>query len=584
MIVREGVDDPQRALLNGIDPTNYALDEKKAERFKQEVVALMPMIEAQRVTLEERWNAQHHCWARKNTDTSRFYVGTNDAFFPVGFSNVETAVAYLQQQLFPAGPKFALRPANPMIPPAVLQKWSALMTYFLYISKMERKFPMFSRQAAVFGPTVVKNVWREESVISYVPKLDPQTGQITPGGQELTLYKGPTFQVVDILSFYVYPIFGFQDLQEAEIVYEKIDRDFRDIQALEGSVYLGTARLQNSQEMSQNSRDAIRRNTNRDFRMEPYGISTYQIRSPNLFTLNEVWCKFDLYGNGYRIPCKAVVANDIVLELRQNPYWHQRYPYRMWRWIEHQDHIYGMSGLELVTTEQSTLNAVMNQGLDALLFQVNQMVAVDMDRYQGSSSNFEMVPLAFMPFSGGGPVKEAFEFVKPENSFNEALEGANILAGSIQDSFGTPAPMQGKLSNKERTADEVERVIQGASTKIGMQARNLSLDIMQGWLEDSFLLAQQFITEDMDFKVTGMPAVHMDRESAVQEVFWQWLTTPESDAYMQQQAQQQAQQMAERQAQAEGQMTRGSPGDAGQPSPGQGLGEGEGVGSGGGPG
>jgi hypothetical protein len=588
--ILENVDDPQKAQMVGIDPQNYALDEEKVSRFKKEIVSLFPMIEAQRVPMEERWNRYHHVWARKNTSDSRFYTGVNDAYFPVGFANVETLVAYLTTNLFQAGPKFALRGLSPMTPPQVIQKLSTLMTYYIHQANMELMWPQFVRQGVVMGPTVVKNVWRDEHQRVYKPQIvmGPNGPQVQPVQDEITLYKGPTFQVVDMLAFYCYPYYEL-DLDRCQILYEKIDRDFRDIQNLENrGVYLGTERLKNSQEMAQNSRDAIRRNVNMDFRTQPYGLSRYQIRDPNVFTLNEVWCWFDLNGDGYRIPCKAVVANDIVIELRQNPFWTQRPPYRMWRAIQHQDHIWGMGVMEIIEHHQYTLNAIINQALDANLFQTNQMVAIDGDRYQGLLSEFEMVPASMIPFSTGAPVQDAIQFLKPENTAAEAFSVANIVAGSMQDSIGTPPVTQGKFSNKERTATEVNAVGAGASIKIDVMVRNLALSILQTWLEDSFALTQQFCQADMDFKITGMPPIQLSPSDVNQSPLFQWLTAQEADAYMQQQAQAMA--MAQAQQQATGRRAIGSgnePHTSGQQTPAgpsEGLGTGSDVGSSGGPG
>lgn len=560
MITTEGYEEAQEAQTEGIDPHNYANDEGVVSRFLEDVVSNFSAIEAQRQLLENNWNEYHHVWARKNTANSRFYTGVNDAYFPIAFSNIETLVAYMSSQLFPDGPKFAIRATNPMVPPAVIQKLTALFEYFIYIAKLELNFTDFIRQGVVFGPTVVKNVWRDQAMRVYKPKqvpvtdeagnqlMDPSNGtpmmRTVPQAEEIVKYRGPTFQVVDMLSLYLYP-FDARELEECSIIYEKIDRDVRRIKALEGKVYLNTDKLDEASARS-NQTNGDSRDQNRDFRTAPYGLSRNQITDKNRVTINEIWCDFDLYGDGYLVPCKAVTVGDVVLEIRQNPYWHQHPPYRLWRAIKHMDHIYGMGWMEIGAHHQYTMNAIINQALDANLFQTNQMMAVDADRYQGRLADIEVTPLNVLPFSGPGAVEDAIKFFKPDNTAAEAFAVANIVAGNLQDSFGTPPVIQGKFTNKERTATEVNAVAQGASVRIDTMVRNLALQIMQTWLEDSFVLCQQFCPDDLDFKATGMPPIHLNRNDVLMTPFFQWLTAAESDKYMaMMQQQQQQQQMAE---------------------------------------
>lgn len=587
-MVNEGIDDPQKALANGIDPTNYALDADKSKRFEEDIAYLFKQIEAQRVPLEQKWNEYHHVWARKNTTESRFYTGVNDAYFPVAFSNVETLVAYVASQLFQAGPKFAIKAPNMMTPPQLIQKFSALFDYFLHVCNLESNFNDFTRQGMNYGPSIVKNVWRDERESIFKPQVvqsqnedgspafhpatmndgitpHPMANQpvteIQPVEEEISTYLGPTFRVVDMLSIYLYP-FQARELDECEIIYEKIDKDFRDLKAAEtAGYYLGVDRLKTGESINSSRDTSSQRDANQDVRNAPHGLSANQIKDKNKVTINEVWCKFDLYGTGKKIACKAVYSNSVLIELRQNPYWKQKPPYRLFRGIKHMDHIYGMGWMEIGAHHQYTMNAVINQALDANLFQTNQMMAINADRYQGRLADIQMVPLGVLPFSGEEPVQDAFEFHKPENTAAEAFAVANIVAGNLQDSFGTPPVTQGKFTNKERTATEVNAVASGASTRIDFMVRQLAL-IMQWWMEDSFAHLQQFCPDDLDFKVTGSPAIHFNREDTLLMPFMQWLTKPESDAWQQQQMQQQAmdQQMAENQLQ--------SAPKGGQPGPG----------------
>lgn len=73
----------------------------------------------------------------------------------------------------------------------------------------------------------------------------------------------------------------------------------------------------------------------------------------------------------------AVVCADHVLSIRQNPFFHQDFPYLVWRVIDVQDQFYGQGLVESVEHHQYALNALLNQSLDAVVFQTNHIVVVN---------------------------------------------------------------------------------------------------------------------------------------------------------------------------------------------------------------
>jgi hypothetical protein len=259
--------------------------------------------------------------------------------------------------------------------------------------------------------------------------------------------------------------------------------------------------------------------------------------------MTQVWAKFDLYGTGDIVDCKATVVEGVVIELRQNPIKQQIPPYRIWSPYNTGRHIYKMGMCEIMRVMVYILNAVMNQMLDANLFQTNQMMAIDTNRYQGRPSDIEISPFSILPMGGVGPVKDAVQFFKPEMNLQQTILAANMIAANIQDSVAASTTMQGKFSGKERTKGEVELVAGAAMAGVSAMVRSVAVNLLAKWFEDSLELERQYRDPTDSMRISGAPPFEFPFEDRIHTYWIRILTTPEAEQYKQAQAMQ-AQQAA----------------------------------------
>lgn len=518
-----------------IDHVNYALDPQTEQRFRVDVLDLLPKIEDQRGTLEDLWGECEDIWLRKNNGQSQYYTGINNAYMPTGFRAIETHVQHVMSQLFPL--IFAVVPKQMMTPPEIIRRATALLEHDSLQASIEEQFEVFIRQAFVYGWVVEKTVWKEETKRNY--KLINNAGMMELGSSGVhRTYSGPTFEVIDPYDIYIHP-FDARDIRSAEIVHQYIRMDVRTIRKNDAGLqnnprlpFLGTDRL-NTENRKQTRRNGEEK---KDLRNEKYGLQKNQIDSPFERTACQVWAKFDLYGNGEIVDCKATVIDGVVVELRQNPLKCQEPPYRIWSPFNTGRHIYRLGLAEIMRVLVYILNAIINQMLDANLFQTNMMMAIDTNRYQGRPSDIEIAPFTVFPMGGIGPVKDAVQFFKPEMNLQQTLLAANLVATTIQDSVAAQASIQGKYSSKERTKGEVDTVTAAAMTGVSAMVRSLSINVLAKWFEDSLELERQYRDPLEILKISGMPDFAFPFEDREHDYWVRILTTPEAEQFKMAQA------------------------------------------------
>lgn len=537
--------------LTLIDHRNYADNEETLERFKDDILSKLPQIEAQREELENLWSECEDIWLRKNNEQSRYYTGINDAYMPTGFRAIETHVQHVMGQLFPL--IFAVIPKQPFTPPQAIQNATSLMEHDALQADIEGKFEPFIRNAFIYGWCVEKTVWKEETKRNY--QLAIQNGEmvLAAGIKPIKVYCGPTFEVLDPYDVYIHP-FDAESIEAAEIVHQYIRTNIQNLRKNDAELsgnprapFLNVAKL-NSEGKSEERRTGEEK---KQIRNEKYGLNRDQIKDKSSRTMTQVWAKFDLYNTGDIVDCKATVVEGIVIELRQNPIRQQKPPYRIWSPYNTGRHIYKMGMCEIMRVMVYILNAVMNQMLDANLFQTNQMMAIDVNRYQGRPSDIEMSPLSILPFGGVGPVKDAVSFFKPQMDLQQTILAANMIAANIQDSVAASTTMQGKFSGKERTKGEVELVAGAAMAGVSAMVRSISVNLLAKWFEDALELERQYRDPMDSMRISGAPPFEFPFEDRIFTYWIRVLTTPEAEQYKQAQAMQAQQQMQMEQMDAE---------------------------------
>lgn len=518
-----------------IDDTNYADDDTVVARVRDEVLTLLPQVRSQRLKIQELWERYYQVWAAKHK--FRLYEGRSDLYFPIARKIVEQHVAGIKMQVFPATDAFWVAPSEaPRLPEEeqmlALQSRSiaATMRHDIEQARVERWLDMFIRQGLIYGTSVVKSFWHAKTTRNYRlrrKKLPDGSGYVNMVDEEdLILYEGPTFKVVNLLDWYIHPI-TCTDIEEARMIFEDMAVDLNHLKSMEEEgVYYGVDRLLKRQEQGgANDQSKATGEAYKDMKLSSYGVTVGQIKEEkkHAWKLTEIWCQFALKEDGPECACKIVVADDIVLEVRQNPFYRQRPPYRAWKVIDLQDVFYGQGLIESIEHQQYALNAMLNQTLDAVIFQTNHIIVVNTSLLAQAPETLRIAPRAVWKTSANP--NEVVAIVRPPDNSQAAFNTANLLASTMQDTAGMPPVMQGKMASKEATAEEIKQVSAGGQTGQSSIIKNLEAQVMSPLMHDWYALEQQFRPTSTMIKVSGLPNVNVDPNALTLDWQFRWMVS-----------------------------------------------------------
>jgi len=507
-----------------IDPQNYAKTNKVADRARDEICALLPSIRAQRATIEERWNRLDKLWQGKHE--VRLYNGQSDVYVPMARKVVETHISHAVTQIFPANQLFFIEGISP---PQQLKiqhraQVAALIEHDIEQAKIKQWMPMFLRQGFIKGCSVIKNHWKINRSTNYKKKevegfLGEKTLTVEP--TTVNLYEGPTFDIVDLYRWHIHPITA-KSIDDARIIFEDLDVDWTHLKSMErAGVYSGVDRIK---ELANQSEGTVASNRNRRTESDGYTVED-QIKE-NRYRLTEIWGKFDLYGTGEVIPCKIVVVANVILEIRQNPFFHQRPPYRAWRVTDRIDNFYGQGILENIESLQYVFNAMINQGVDNANWQMNPLIVVNKAQLASNPSDLAIAPRAFI-YTWADP-SQTIHFERPPETYQIAFNVANLISGMLQDIGGAPPVMQGKAGSRGQTATEASILQEGAGAFTNIVATKIEAEVLSPMLQDFYMLEQQFRSESTYVKITGQPPVQISPADIVGDYMFNWHVSTEA--------------------------------------------------------
>lgn len=517
-----------------LDPKNYAGNPSVEDRVRRTVLNTLDHVRKQRTRINEIWERLYKVYLGKHD--IRLYKGHSDVFVPMTTKIVETGVSQTKPQLFPEAQTLMVEPTDELS--AELQPGVQLtLEHDVEQAKVRQKMDLMLRLAFIYGPAVVKSRWLKRTVTNRkrVRTFDateqqnfsifgPVQEDTTIEPHEVAVYEGPTFEVVDPLRFYVHPITA-RDIDDARLVWEDITVDWNHLKGMEeAGIYKEVGRVRDLAAGDQRDARSPEIDGERDTRLNFYGYSAAEMarEEPARFRLTEIWGKFDLYGTGRLIDCKIVAVGDVILEVRQNPLFSNRPPYRMSRVFELMDNVYGRGIVEQLEHMQYAFNALVNQAMDSGAMQINPPIGVDINRLNGELGDLTIAPLALLPTLG--PPRETFSFFRPPNTMETALNLANVFAGFMQDMGFSPPIAQGKTGGRDLSATEADILRSGAGAFTSNMAAKFEADILTPMLHDWYLLEQQFSPRERTLKITGTPPVRINRQDLVGDYTFKWYT------------------------------------------------------------
>lgn len=318
------------------------LAEDRKEAFVAWLADELSALKAAHQQKVEQWRDQEKAYRAQPLGTQTFpFVGASGDVVPLVASGVDPIHARLDTGIFKNDPWFSIKglKSNVVDNIAALETW--VNFYARHKLNLRRVVTPRLLELVKHGTCVFKTVYDRESynTRTYDKKWKPIK-------KKVTRYSGPRVFGVSLADFLVPP--GYQDLQDCHIVAERQRVTYGELRIQEESGKLTNCEKVKDQETTQK--------TDLDDERAISAQHEDTVRGKSHIEIFEVWCKYDINGDG--IPENIVATfhepTRTLLQLRYNWLFSQRYPYTMIPYTLTNDSLYGLGVAEMIKPFQDT--------------------------------------------------------------------------------------------------------------------------------------------------------------------------------------------------------------------------------------
>lgn len=506
---------------------NYAEWEPLKLWVAQELTPVLDETRAQRLVIESEWD-EISKMAQMQHGPGRRYYGRSDMVLPIYRRERDKLVSALSKGLFPSEDYFDVQDRRTG-DPSVAAPVKFYMQWELERNARVRAFiKPFLYNFVDFGTAVMKFWYRKELKPRGVKEA---TGLKIPGLESISSMKKTKVEGLAVSPrrlnyWYLYP-WTAESLDEAQVVFEDIDVSAEYLRKMERlKRYVNVEKAINNFNQSDH---ALRRQSAlaaRGLPDIPSHVSDLAL-SP---TLTEVWTFAKLPRSEYMdwenendpVPVRIVLAGDVILEARRNPFFHQQTPYVVARSNWEPGVFYGsgmgatMKALQLLATD------FMNQTNDNGILGLNPITLINPGLMQGPPR----------PFAPGVPwlvadVDKAVRFERPPtDQVSMGIQMANLLIGMAQQSSSAP-PDQSTRSQGSKTATGMQILQRNAAIPLQDSVEDIELDVMVPMLMRSFHNAVQFRDQQVMAAVAGQQ-MQIDPEMLAIDADFTWMASSQT--------------------------------------------------------
>jgi hypothetical protein len=471
---------------------NYASDPEIRQFILTEFVPLIDQTRIYRISLEDEWSEIGSMNRMKHT-SKRKYMGRSDMYFPIYKRERQKFVSQLSRGLFPSDDYFDCVNGDESNPDPEAGK--RVKHYMQWEMERNAKFRTlikpFLAQLADYGTSPLKFWYRKDLSYQGGSKKPTIPGLPMMYGMNKVIREGLAVSARKLQYWYVWPPTA-ESLDDASLIFEDIDVPQSYVERM-GK----TGRWENIDEVS-SAAIVPRHQLTRNEMLQQQGVAptlnTGISTSGSIVTVTEVWTFMILPSAEYvegepddcAIPVRIVLINGIPVEVRRNPFFHQKPPYAVARMGHEAGFFYGDGQGRLMQPFQVMINDLFNQTNDNGIMSLNPVALINPGMMVGPPR----------PLAPGVPwyVSDVDKAVKwdrpPIDTAQYGIQHSQMLVGMAQDVGGAPP---------DRSAQS-----RGAKTATGMQV-----------LQRNAMLPLQDVTEDIENDVM-VPVLWGGWKNAVQ--------------------------------------------------------------------
>lgn len=514
--------------------TNFADKQESKDWLRDNVLGLLTTVRDDRFVQHQEWGKIRRM-ANLVKDDTQCYVGQSDAYLPVYKKALETKVSHISRGLFPTDTYIDVSSPDPQFELSVPGVKAWMMHQMERSAKLRSELKPFLRSLNNYGLGVAK-VWWEKPVnpikTSRMTKL-PDIAQMlyTYGDAQPWTTEGARFKARSVFSWYIWPT-TVNSIEEASLVFE-------DIQVSKQFVLdMGKKGIwKNVEQIWQTTNNENQANAVQEQLSEVTGSAqtAIDVRQGDLASwviITECWLRMPvpahLYAKneevGCAVPVKAIFSGGQLIEVRRNPFWHQKPPYVMQRLNEDSDSFYTVGMGRTMQGVQGLINDFINQTNDNGIYGLNPILKVNPNLIVGPLEPLAPGRMFYLTDPKG------MEFDRPPiEQMQYGIMITNQLITYANDMGGSPAVLQGSGAQGGAKTATGSQILQG-NVKGELQdlIEDIELRVLMPAMDMIHSLGQQYESAERWLAIAGGEKLQFKRDMLQGEFTWKWVASSQA--------------------------------------------------------
>lgn len=513
---------------------NVANDENVVMQIQSGLLPIIDWTRKDRIPLEEEWKAVRRMEMLEHDDGRR-YIGRSNSYLPVYNRILTTLVSSLSRGLFPSDDYMDVADRQN----SGAERAKATKTYLQWEfdanAKLRTNIKPWLRQFENFGISVLKHRYKKEIRSQGKTRFDRESDSrkllAAAAFSPTNVYEGLSTQTRNVFNWYIYPN-TVDCIEEAQVIFEdiRVPRSFIMEMKLKERWENVEDALNQGNPPEHDSKEQELAATMGGSSSAPGGLAGNQYAESKVIT--EVWCFLVLPRDQYvgdenpelPLPCRVVLAGNVVLLVTRNPMFEQRPPYEVSVQNRSPGFFYGYGHGRVVRSLQYLANDFANQVNDNGSYCLNPIAKVNPGHLAGPLKPLKPGVTWYLTDVHNGAIFDR----PPVEQIQYGLQLLNTVIGMAQDFGGAPPVLQGSSAGRgAKTATGAQILQRNAMQPLQDVVEDIELEALIPLMKSTWFLAHQYRSDDVMAMVGGQ-LTKVPLEMLMGDFDFRWLASSQA--------------------------------------------------------
>lgn len=491
---------------------NFAGDEEVVSAIREIILPKLKGIRDDRSQLEDDWTRFYNMWSVVH-DWAHGYQGRAKLYVPEVRKNIEAQARVFVDNAFPNDDFLDCHPGFGGTKRGAQMQKSVRM-WQIQQAQLKLKYHVFARQQCMYGTSPAYVCWSEKMEHAFRSARDPKTGKVKPSRALTEIYRGPEFMVRDLFHWYALNPNRNNLDEDGCADYQIVDRFEIMRRAKAGMVLRAEDILKGNSSaysMEELSRDIIRaESTGLQIQANQAYAGSISLdrdrEEQGTYLCATVYARIQCAKACLEdedpelgIPMKIEIYNDEHIGfVGRNPFFHQRPPYVVAKYIQPNPNEYYGQGIPQATQYmQYEMNSKAEQAMDSVTYALNPIAFID-PAMAAQGGELEIEPGAKWFVNPQG-----VRFSSMPDVSATGYNAIGLLKQQIQDYSDRTPSLPPELSGKARTATQASIVSAVASIDVKAFQEQNEIEVLQPLMQMWESLTDQNIQEEQVIMILG---------------------------------------------------------------------------------